>query len=230
MHDLPRSKGMVVKRPAGWFNPPNAKSPVPKKDTIDELMERRAAAAAEAALDQAEYASLLGLLEILRDPSIAGYTGLSFPFNGPGVPEPRKGCTASGVIIDASKDTQKLITRWGVLPFKYALTFEGYQDEKKETANSASDTAKPYHVRHERSSLFFSLCDSAAPILLSLAKLTGARFRVTTVLGASYDAESGKPLSPSSDEATALRERWWRLAESPVQPKVARALQASKPI
>ena len=49
----------------------------------------------------------------------------------PAVPPDPTIRTNKGIIIDCSKDQQRLITPWGFWPISYTMSFNGYNEEKR---------------------------------------------------------------------------------------------------
>ena len=91
--------------------------------------------------------NLITLLSLFRNPSIMAYTGINIPYttvrearaDGSSVlPDPAWGCTSRGIILDLSRQAQRILTPWGGLSLGYRLAFPGYQDK----APPAPDDAK----------------------------------------------------------------------------------------
>jgi len=176
--------------------------------------------------DEATYEMLATLLAIFRSPSVVRYSGVNIPWSscresksdGSAVmPEPLWGYTSRGLVLDLSRQSQRIITPWGGLSFGYRLAFPGYQD-KVPAADAVHITTTPWpHVAaadsaSEEHPLFFELCKYKRP-LLALSKIANrCHFRVTEINGRSVP--KGEVVTPPHDDMqkrTRLQERYHSL-------------------
>jgi len=200
-----------------------------EKNLLAEAMKEaeKAAAAKEeekaAAEDGEMYQNLITLLSLFRNPSIKSYTGINIPYttirearsDGSSVlPDPAWGCTSRGIILDLSRQAQRILTPWGGLSLGYRLAFPGYQEKAPPAADDAKKKSKANtqwpHVpanaaEGEDHPLFFELTKYSRAILTLIKLPNRCHFRVRVL--------NGKELSKGEVMAIAQADKRAKLTE-----------------
>ena len=145
----------------------------------------------------------MSLLGLFRCPSVKSYTGISVPWtscrearsDGSSVlPDPLWGFTSRGIVLDLSRQAQRILTPWGGLTLGYRLSFPGYQDKEVPEPITDPKAKKPAHntawpatpagpSNGEEHPLFFELCKAKRSILALEKRPNRCHFRVAELNG-----------------------------------------------
>ena len=153
--------------------------------------------------DRASPQDLISLIALFRSPSVKNYTGINVPWtscrearsDGSSVlPDPLWGFTTRGIILDLSRQAQRILTPWGGLTLGYRLSFPGYQDKEVPEPSSDPKAKKPAHntawpvtpagpSSGEDHPLFFELSKFKRSILAMSKMPNRCHFRVSEING-----------------------------------------------